>query len=247
MKTFSRNKLDQDPTPAYFKLQRILQDRIETGFWAPGAPVPTERDIAAEHGVSRGTANKAILNLVSEGLLYRIQGKGTFVADNRIRRENLKSYLMLDNFDGQEARLAIEVLDLGLVPADPGINRQLNIDPRQNLYRLRRLFSNEKEPIVYTISYLPARMFPGLKNKVKDLDGTSLYLFLEREYAVSTMANHDLLYASLAQREVAELLQVPEGHPILAIDMQVLTHRQQPYEYRLSYCRTDDYKLFRRI
>jgi DNA-binding GntR family transcriptional regulator len=69
-----------NPTPAYFKLQKQLQDEIESGRLAPQERVPPERRLAELHKVSIGTVTKAILNLVNQGYLYRVQGSGTFVA-----------------------------------------------------------------------------------------------------------------------------------------------------------------------
>jgi len=71
------NSKAKDPNPIYYKLQLELKDKIESRNWIPGDIIPPESKIAKEHNVSLGTIRKAILNLVSDGYLYRIQGKGT--------------------------------------------------------------------------------------------------------------------------------------------------------------------------
>lgn len=71
------------PLPLHYQLKMILQEMIENEELLPGDTIPTERELCEIQKISRMTVNKAILSLVSEGILYREQGKGTFVAKKR--------------------------------------------------------------------------------------------------------------------------------------------------------------------
>ena len=64
------------PLPRYYQLKEIIRERIMTGEWAPGTLIPSERELCERYGISRMTARQSITELVSEGLLYREQGKG---------------------------------------------------------------------------------------------------------------------------------------------------------------------------
>ncbi|HBD09410.1 MAG TPA: hypothetical protein DCZ69_14235, partial [Syntrophobacteraceae bacterium] len=81
-----------DGRPMHYRLQQEIRRGIESGQWAPGSVIPPERKMAQEFGVSLGTVRTAILNLVAEGLLYRIQGKGTMVAGSKMIRESIRYY-----------------------------------------------------------------------------------------------------------------------------------------------------------
>ncbi len=81
-------KTDGLPIPAYYRLQMTILEDIEKGRWRPGECIPAERSLAELHNISIGTVKKALLNLVHEGYLHRIQGKGTFVAGTTLRRES---------------------------------------------------------------------------------------------------------------------------------------------------------------
>ena len=105
-------KINSDPTPVYYKLQKILQNEIESGRWSPGEKISPERSLAELHRVSINTVKKAILNLVHEGYLYRIQGKGTFVAGTALRSESLRYYRLLRDFKDDEAHLKVKLLKL---------------------------------------------------------------------------------------------------------------------------------------
>jgi DNA-binding transcriptional regulator YhcF (GntR family) len=90
--------------PAYLLLQKTIQSGIETGHWKTGDRLPPERLLAEMAGMSVGTVKKAVLNLVSEGLLYRVRGRGTFVAGSSIARETRRYYLLLRDFDALNER-----------------------------------------------------------------------------------------------------------------------------------------------
>ena len=105
---------DGDPTPAYFKLQMMLQEEIENGRWSPGQAIPPERALAESHRLSVGTVKKAILNLVNEGYLYRIQGKGTFVAGMTLQPESLRYYRFLKDFSDEEVELQMRLWEIQL-------------------------------------------------------------------------------------------------------------------------------------
>lgn len=236
----------RDPTPIYFKLQMKLRTAIEAGKWEPGKAIPTERRLAESHGVSIGTVKKALLNLVNEGYLYRVQGRGTFVTDTTIRRENLRYYRFIADFTDKEAELEMKLISLERVgfvePAGPN----LGIESDKQLYKLKRLFISQGQPLIYTVSFLPVDMFPGLDEFPRSkFEKITLFTALEQSYGMPTIYNRELMSAVLAEQESAEALQIEPGAPLMLIKMLAFTYKDTPYEYRLSYCRTDSRSVFR--
>ena len=67
--------------PAYGKVKAFIKKRISAGIWKPGDPVPSESALMVQFGVSRMTVNRALRELMGEGLVTRVQGSGTFVAE----------------------------------------------------------------------------------------------------------------------------------------------------------------------
>jgi DNA-binding GntR family transcriptional regulator len=211
-----------------------------------GDPIPPAREIARLNTLSLATVRKALQNLVQNGFLHRTRGKGTFVSDTARRRKKVRYYAMVKRFENNIGRPTIKFLELKRIPGDRQINRHLNIRSNQDLYELRRIVCFNRKPLIYCISYLPNKLCPGLESIKKIyFEKYALCIFLEHRFGITTMRNRDLYSAVLADREQAEILGIKKGHPLLCAEMQALTHKEKPYEYRISYCLTDERKIRR--
>ena len=234
------------PLPSYFKLQEELKKQIENTHWSPGEKIPPERKLAEVHGLSVGTVKKALLNLVNEGYLQRIQGKGTFVNGSRLRRENLRYYRLLRHFkDDQEADLSIKFIDIKKIEPEPQHIHYLNLHGRHKIYVMTRLFLIDDIPLIHCISYLPCNMFNKFEKVPASIfEKTTLYDAIEDLYGVTTVNNQQLYSSTTAHPENARVLDVKEGDPILLIEMLSFTYKNQVYEYRKSYCLTNKLKVY---
>jgi len=235
----------QDPTPAYIRLQNILRNQIEGGHIKPGEQIPTERKLAEEFGVSIGTMKKALLGLVQEGYLYRIQGSGTFVTGTTLRRESLRYYRLLRGFNDDQADLKVELLSIRRIKGRQPHNGYLKLAARDRLFEMERIFLLEGKPLVYTVSYLPEKMFQGLDDYPASLfEKITLYLALEDKYGVTTVYNRLLFGTTQADDKVAGILGVDPGQAVLFAEMLSFTYKDVPYEYRHSYVLGDERKVF---
>ena len=242
----ARRRNAGNPIPAYFRLQQELQGQIESGRLAPGERIPPERALAQIQKVSVGTVTKAILNLVHEGYLYRVQGSGTFVAGTTLRRESLRYYRSLREFGDKEADLTVKLLDLIPIDGLESVNRYLGIRRAHGLFRLRRLMISEERRVVYSVSFLPQKLFKGLEEFPPNrFEKVPLYTAIEESYGLPTIFNRELLSAEPAEAEVAEHLEVRAGTPVLVIEMLAFTYKERPYEYRRSHCLTESRRIFR--
>ncbi len=246
--TIGRNKFAGDPTPAYYQLQKKLLKEIEEGRWSPEQAIPPERALAESHQLSVGTVKKAILNLVNQGYLYRIQGKGTFVAGMTLQPESLRYYRFLEDFSDEEVELQIKLIGLNVTRGIEPVNRYLNLRMNQNLFEVTRLFYFDAQPLVYCVSYLPHKMFEDLANLPRQkFENIPLYIALEKIYGLPTIANRELVSAIPANGVTAKKLGINKDSPVLLIEMLSYTYKQKPYEYRKSYCLTDKRAIYREI
>jgi len=234
------------PLPIYYQLQTIIQKQIEDGRLKPGDSIVPERKMAELYKVSVGTVRQAIASLVTEGFLIRRQGKGTFVAGTTMNPDSIRYYRYLENFGQPEASVTWEFRSIRKVAAIPQVNTCLKISAGQELFELKRLMSIAGEPSVFTISYLPQRMFKRLDDTPPALFGkVALYKLIEQRYSLPTLSNQELIAAIPADREASEALRIERGTPVLMMEMLARTYKNKPYEFRKSFCITGTRKILR--
>ncbi|TDD64438.1 GntR family transcriptional regulator, partial [Actinomadura darangshiensis] len=144
--------------PKYYKLKELLVELIQS--LPAGSPLPPERTLAEKYETSRTTVRQALAELVVEGRLQRIQGKGTFVAKPKVAQElQLVSYT--EDMRHHGLRPETRILEAGYVSADERLATLLCIRPGGRVLRVHRLRLADGEPMSIDTSHLPARRFPG--------------------------------------------------------------------------------------
>ncbi len=129
---------------------------------SPGTPVPPERTLAAEFDTSRTTVRQALQELVVEGRLERIQGKGTFVAKPKVSQAlQLTSYT--EDMRAQGLEPTSQLLDIGYITADDRLAELLDIAAGGRVLRIERLRMANAEPMAIETTHLSAKRFPALR------------------------------------------------------------------------------------
>ena len=137
--------------PKYYRLKKHLLDMTETQ--SPGTPVPPERTLAAEFDTSRTTVRQALQELVVEGRLERIQGKGTFVAKPKVSQAlQLTSYT--EDMRAQGLEPTSQLLDIGYITADDRLAGLLDITAGGRVLRIERLRMANGEPMAIETTHL---------------------------------------------------------------------------------------------
>jgi GntR family transcriptional regulator len=225
---------DHGHAPLYQQLQRALRRAINDKRLAADDALPAERDIAEALGVSRVTVRKAIDALVTEGLVTRRQGAGTFVA-TRVE----KSFSKLSSFTE-------DMISRGRTPHSAWLRRTdgsvtpeesltLGLSPGTAVYRFNRIRYADGAPMALEYSTVPASCLPS-----KEAVETSLYGALEQHGARPVRALQRLR-AVLFNTEQAELLKVSEGAPGLLIERRGFLKDGRPVEFTQSFYRGDAY------
>lgn len=231
--------------PKYYFIKQSIAKKIESEEFDTNHPIPSEKELMEMYGVSRITIRKAIDELVLEGYLYKIQGKGTYV---KTEEGGSNLFSIVSNTE--------DILRLGLEPTKKTIISErmqvsvkraklLEIDPAESIYMLGRIMFANKEPVNYTISYIPEKLFPNLLNH--NFDQESLYQILQSEYGVRITKARRTVEAILAKDEIAEYLEIAENSPIIlfrCVTYGILQGREIPIENFKCYYRTDRYKFY---
>ena len=120
--------------PLYLKVKRHILDNIGSGKWATSSRVPSENDIVKSFGVSRMTANRALRELRDEGVLVRIAGVGSFVADRHAHAHPLEIRGIADEIRGRGHVHRAEVVALERVRAVAELAEDFGVAPRSELF-----------------------------------------------------------------------------------------------------------------
>ncbi|MGB1209462.1 MAG: GntR family transcriptional regulator, partial [Paracoccaceae bacterium] len=199
--------------PRYQQLQRHIAASIRAGALAAGDPLPPERDLATQAGVSRVTVRKAVALLVDEGLVEQRHGAGSFVsaAGPRLKQSlsSLVSFTETMQARGMEA--TSEVLARGLHHPTPDEMVALGLALHDQVARLSRLRSAGGIPIALEHSSLPASILPDPGDV-----GASLYAVLRRRGNAPTRAMQRVTALNLPAAD-ADRMQLPEGAAVLQI------------------------------
>jgi GntR family transcriptional regulator len=228
----------KSPIPKYHQLREILIDFIESEGTV-NAPIPSERELSDTHGLSRMTVRQAVDSLVAEGRLYRVPGRGTFVARPKMELQvRLASFT--EDMRTRGMKSASTTLAMERVAASSHIARELEISKGEPVIRLERLRLADDIPMALEVTHLPERLVPDLSES--DLD-TSLYRVLAEKYGVSLTWGEQTIEAGAADSVVAGLLHIATGGVVLRM-------RRHSYcddvrvEYAQSTYRADRYQLW---
>jgi GntR family transcriptional regulator len=222
------------------KHQRIRQElAAQIRDLEPHNLLPTERDLAKSHGVSRATIRLALDALSEAGLVYRVQGAGTFVAGPTISKT-----VALSSFsEDMEIRGMVpssRLLSADETSAGPELAEQLGIGPADPVIRLTRVRLADDEPICLETAHLPSARVPGLIDH--DLAG-SLYELLRETYQLTVVRAEQVVRAVVLEVGEASLLGTPPGAPALRMQRIGLDERDRPVECTTSIYRADRYDL----
>jgi GntR family transcriptional regulator len=228
-------KLDEASSlPLYQQLQRALRQAIESRVIGPDDALPPERDLASDFKVSRITVRKALDGLVSEGMLVRRQGSGTFV---RTRVE--KNFSKLTSFSedmrarGRTPRSVWLRRAAGTVTPEEALT--LRASPGTPVYRFHRIRFADDAPMALEYATILAACLPSV-----DAVESSLYAALERAGHRPVRALQRLR-AVLFNAEQAELLKGREGDAGLLVERLGFLADGRAAEFTQSYYRGDIY------
>ncbi len=194
--------------PAYAQLANILRTSISQGDYPPGARLPAEAALAKRHRVSTMTARQAVSVLEEEGLVSRIQGKGTYVRKIGVASCSFSLDAMTDTLADKD-NLTVRILTAA-IKKSPGPEKEvLDLSPNQPVVVVERLILYRNEPFTLQVSY--SNFDPSSPTVESMLDTVVLTELIFQEGCSNFKRGVlHLLPTRLSQRE-AELLELDKG------------------------------------
>jgi GntR family transcriptional regulator len=209
-----------------------------------GAALPTERTLCADFGVSRATVRHALQRLEDEQRIYRVQGRGTFVARAKIeQRLGLTSHT-----EEMRARGMVpgsKLIDVSRIPADSEVASALRLSEGTEVLQIERLRLADGDPIAIEVLYLNAERFDGISAALGE--SASFYQLLHSDYGVELASAEETIEAVVADPRDAELLGCARAVPLLLISRLSLDTHGRPTEYVRSRYRGDRFRFRRHL
>lgn len=235
---------DLDPSvPLYKEVKRLLTQSLATGEWRPGQALPSESKLAQRFSVSIGTVRKAMDELVADCVVVRHQGRGTFVASHTRRRLLFHFFHILPR-GGEKEYPSTRTLTFTRGHAATEEAQKLRVAAGDPIYRIRNLLLLAGAPIIVDDIVLAQAQFPDLTKTILTRRENTIYHLYQTRYGRSVLRTTERLRATLADVDVAKLLGVRKGAPLLEISRVALTYHNVPVELRRSLVNTEKHEYF---
>jgi GntR family transcriptional regulator len=217
-------------------VRQHLEAEIGRGL-EPHQKLPTERDLAETFNVNRVTIRRALSELEHDGVIYRVQGSGTFVSDTRIR----KAFEFTSFSEDMQMRGMMPgslSVKLTTEPAGMQVGYALGLSPATQVVHVRRVRTADGTPICLESSFIPHALVPGLEN---GLEQDSLYEDLAHRYGIQAdRADQTIRSTVVSETEAAELL-VPAFSPAFLVQRTSFDQSGTAIEFAESRYRGDRY------
>lgn len=229
------------PIPLYAQLEDVLRAAIIQREWEVNTAIPSEVELSKNYNLSRMTVRSVITTLVNEGLLYRVQGKGTFVAEPKIATKSLAYMGIREQLEEMGYETSTQLVNFDQIRADAYLSGIFSIPSGEPIQYIERVRSIKDDPISIHRSYIPARLCPGLTDE--HLETEQLCVIMEREYGLKADHVSESLSAILANEREADMLLVEPRHPLLMLEDINRTSAGIAFEYSKVLFRGDKIKL----
>jgi GntR family transcriptional regulator len=227
--------------PLYAQLKESLIAAIERGEHAPGGQIPSQRILCERYGMSHMTVRRAINDLLNEGVIYGIPGKGLYVTERKQDAEAGPLIGFTEDMAQRGMVASSQVLAAEIVGASTVLASALGVEVGAPLVHLRRLRLADGEPMALQGSYLPHTLCPGLL--AHDLVSRSLFGLLRGEYDLTLVDGTTTVEAALAGEEQARLLGLQPAAPLLIVEQLTRLDTGQAIEFVRTAYRADRYRL----
>lgn len=204
---------EQNTTQAV-QIRQSLEAQIESGLLLPGMKLPSERELTQLFATTRITIKVALLALEAEGRIYCEHRRGWFVAPPRFVYEPLFRSHFHQMVTQQKRKQETQVLSARTIMATPELSRELELPALSRLQQIRRTRRLDGRLVLYVEHYLKAERFPDILEHDLTQSLTTIY---QQHYGIEYGRSRFEIQPTAARGEVAQILMLAEGSPILRI------------------------------
>ncbi len=232
--------------PLYMQIKEKIEHEIECGRLEPNHQIPSERELCEKYNVSRITVRQAIAEAEKDGLVYRIQGKGTFVKEPVIHQglEKLTSFSKTLFTKGLKGKS--EIVKTEIIPVDFQLSNILKCDLSEQIVNLVLLGLADDEPMVCYDSYFPydigIKMIEAAEENIKQHKAFSTFdLYKKINILLGTI--DQTFEAANCNEATSKIMKINEGKALMLVTSIIYSRDHKPLEFRTAKYRADKYRF----
>lgn len=238
-----RSIIDKNnPNPYYRQISEWIREKVVTREWEINHQLPSEEDLSKELGVSRGTIRRAISDLIKEGILIQIQGKGTFVAEKKVSYpfgQELVSFA--ESMERNGLNFTTKVLEMKTITANELMQEKFSIKENNKVLFLKRLRYIDGEPVILIENYINLKICPGIDQV--NFEKSTLFDSIESLSQQKIGFGKRQFNAIGLDEEKAELLSLTINTPVLFLDQITYLDDMMPVEFSNIWLKSDKYAI----
>ena len=192
--------------PLYYDIFNKILDNIKDGVYAENSLLPSERHLCDIYHVSRSTVRQALIYLESQGQIYKIQGKGTYIKPKIYEQNLLKFYSFSEEIKKYDAKIHNYIIDYEVISSNSRLSNKLSKQINDSFHKITRLRSVNNIPLMIDITYLPQSRFYHIDTEKLKIE--SLYSYLFKNYNIKIDKSVETLKPCLPRPHECELLNI---------------------------------------
>jgi len=236
MKEINKNS----PLPLYYQLKESILEAIKNEEIVVGEKIPSERELAEYHNISRMTVKKAVDILVNNDYLIKKQGRGTFVSNYKESYSISPLLSFTKEMEKKGLNYKNKILNFSKIK-DKKIAKKLNLKENDEFFKIERLRLIENKPFLLEKTYLSTKKIADLKKE--DLKTNSLFKLIKNKYNIKLKNAEAEIEAVILNDQVAKKMKVKEGMLGLYFEQISRDENDEIIEYTSAYYRNDNYKF----
>ena len=219
------------PQPIYQQIKSIFEQKIGSGEWSPGQKLPSENELVLALDVSRMTINRALRELTQQGLVNRVHGRGSFVAERPQHASLIELQDIAVEVEKAGKRYRSDVISLVQGPADVDLAELMQVDVGSELFFLRAVHFQDDQPIQLESRYVNPALVPEFMQQ--DFQKSTSTAYLLQLFRPDEMEH--IVKAVIADQTTRDLLRIGREQPCLELSRRTWFNQQVVTQVTLTY------------
>lgn len=227
----------------YVLISNDIRKKILEGVYQANEQIPFEKDLCVAYDASKMTVKKALDMLVTEGLIIKRRGYGTFVKD--LAQDEIERIAVANQFRGTTAlnvgkEVKSTILEFQVVGASDIVKNKLNMKEDSFVYDIYRVRYIDGRPEVMEKMYMPIDLILGLKKS--NVEG-SIYEYIEEDLGLKIQSGHRRISVRKATELEQQYLEIEPGDPVAVAEQIAYFDTGVAFEYSISVHRHDSFSV----